>query len=101
MKAFADYWGPKAKIAEVNIKIAPEEQSRLAQVMAGEADVATPISPVLAARIAAMPTLQVVRVPAFTNILVYFNKFHAETQKPEVRQGLAMAIDREAMLKTI
>ena len=101
MKAFPDYWGPKSKVSEVTIKIAPEEQSRLAQVMAGEADVATPISPVLAARIATMPTLQVVRVPAFTNILVYFNKFHTETQKPEVRQALCMAVDRQALLKSI
>ena len=101
MKAFADYWGPKAKVSEVTLKVAPEEQSRLAQVMAGEADAATPISPVLAARIAAMPTLEVVRVPAFTNIVVYFNKFHAETQKLEVRQALSMAIDRPALLKSI
>jgi peptide/nickel transport system substrate-binding protein len=101
MKAFADYWGDKAKVSEVTIKIAPEEQSRLAQVMAGEADVATPISPVLAARLKTMPTLNVVRVPAFTNILVYFNKFHAETQKREVRQALCMAVDRPALLKSI
>jgi peptide/nickel transport system substrate-binding protein len=101
MRAFDGYWGQKSKVGEVTIKIAPEEQSRIAQVMAGEADVATPISPVLAARMGSMPNLQVVRVPAFTNILVYFNKFHAETQKPEVRQALCMAIDREAMLKTI
>jgi len=101
MKAFADYWGDKPKVSEVTIKIAPEEQSRLAQVMAGESDVATPISPVLAARIEAMPTLKVVRVPAFTNILVYFNKFNAETQKREVRQALCMAVDRPALLKSI
>ena len=36
MKAFPDYWGAKAKVSEVTLKIAPEEQSRLAQVMAGE-----------------------------------------------------------------
>jgi peptide/nickel transport system substrate-binding protein len=101
LKAFADYWGNKPKVSEVTIKIAPEEQSRLAQVMAGESDVATPISPVLAARLATMPTLNVVRVPAFTNILVYFNKFHAETQKREVRQALCMAVDRAALLKSI
>jgi peptide/nickel transport system substrate-binding protein len=101
MKAFPDYWGDKAKVSEVTIKIAPEEQSRLAQVMAGETDVATPISPVLAARIKSMPTLKVVQVPAFTNIVVYFNKFHAETQKREVRQALCMAVDRPALLKSI
>jgi peptide/nickel transport system substrate-binding protein len=101
LKAFADYWGNKAKVSEVTIKIAPEEQSRLAQVMAGEADVATPISPVLAARLGSMPTVNVVRVPAFTNILVYFNKFHAEAQKREVRQALCMAVDRPALLKSI
>ena len=48
-----------------------------------------------------MPTLDVVRVPAFTNIVVYFNKFHAETQKREVRQALTMAVDRPALVKSI
>ena len=101
LRAFDDYWGSKAKVRDITIRIAPEEQSRLAQVMAGEADVASPVSPVLAARIAAMPTLQLVRVPAFTNILVYFNTFHAETTKLEVRQALTMAVDRPALLKSI
>ena len=101
MKAFPDYWGDKAKVSEVTLKVAPEEQSRLAQVIAGEADAATPISPVLAARIGSMPNLQVVRVPAFTNIVVYFNKFNAEMRKREVRQALCMAVDRQALLKTI
>lgn len=101
MRAFGGYWGSKSKVSEVTIKIAPEEQSRLAQVMAGEADVATPISPVLAARMGSMPNLQVVRVPSFLNVLVYFNKFHSETVKPEVRRALCMAVDRDALLKTI
>src|SRR4051794_27791581 len=87
MRAFAGYWGAKARVGEVLIKVAPEEQSRLAQVMAGEADVATPVSPVLAARMRNMPALQVVRVPSFLNVLVYFNKYHAETAKPEVRRA--------------
>jgi len=101
MKAFPDYWGDKAKVSEVTIKIAPEEQSRLAQVMAGEADAATPISPVLAARLKTMPTLEIVRVPAFTNILVYFNKFHEQTGRREIRQALCMAVDRATLLKSI
>lgn len=101
MRRFPGYWGAKASVAEVTIKIAPEEQSRIAQVMAGEADVATPVSPVLAARLGSMPALQVVRVPAFLNVLVYFNTLHTETSKPEVRRALCMAVDRDALLKTI
>ena len=88
MRAFPGYWGTKSSVAEVTIKIAPEEQSRIAQVMAGEADVATPISPVLASRMGSMPALQVVRVPSFLNVLVYFNTLHTETTKPDVRRAL-------------
>jgi len=101
MRAFPGYWGTKSSVAEVTIKIAPEEQSRIAQVMAGEADVATPISPVLASRMGTMPALQVVRVPSFLNVLVYFNTQHTETMKPDVRRALCMAVDRDAPLKTI
>jgi peptide/nickel transport system substrate-binding protein len=101
MRAFPGYWGTRSSVAEVTIKIAPEEQSRIAQVMAGEADVATPISPVLASRMGSMPALQVVRVPSFLNVIVYFNTLHPETTKPDVRRALCMAVDRDALLKTI
>jgi len=70
-------------------------------VMAGEADVATPISPVLAARLSSMPNLQVVQVSSFLNVLLKFNGGHPEMAKKPVRQAIAMAIDREAMRKTI
>jgi ABC-type transport system substrate-binding protein len=101
MKAFPGYWGDKAKVSEVTLKIVPEEQTWLVQVMAGETDAATPISPVLAARLKGMSTPQVVRVPAFTNIVVYFNKFHERTGRREIRHALCMAVDRQAMLKSI
>ncbi len=81
MRAFPGYWGTKSSVAEVTIKIAPEEQSRIAQVMAGEADVATPISPVLAARMGSMPALQVVRVPSFLNVhRVFQHAAHRDDQ---------------------
>jgi hypothetical protein len=48
-----------------------------------------------------MPALQVVRVPSFLNVIVYFNTLHPETTKPDVRRALCMAVDRDALLKTI
>lgn len=101
MRAFEKHWGRVPKIGEVLVKIAPEEQSRLAQVLAGESDVVWPISPVLSSRLAGSPNVQVIRVPTYLNALIKFNGNHAELRKREVRQAFAMAIDRVQLFKTM
>jgi peptide/nickel transport system substrate-binding protein len=101
MQAFAGYWGQAPKLSDVTIKFVPEEQSRLAQVMAGEADVATPISPVLASRLRNAPNLNIIQVPSFQNVSLKFNPWYPETAKLQVRQALCMAIDRDALFRTV
>ena len=101
MKAFGKHWGRVPKVNDVTIKIAAEEQGRLAQVMAGESDVVWPVSPVLASRLGNQPNLQVLRVPTFLNALLKLNGKHPEISKRGVRQALAMAIDREQLFKTM
>ncbi len=101
MKAFKDYWGDQPNIAEVMLKIVPEEQSRLAQVLAGEADVVTPISPVVAEKLKASAAVNVVRVDALLNVILFYSTLHPETAKKDVRQALSFAIDREAMRKSL
>lgn len=101
MQAYDGYWGDKPLIDKVMLKIVPEEQSRLAQVMAGEADVATPISPVVAARLLDSPDVNIVQVKALLNCVLFYSSLHPETAKKEVRQGLSFAIDREAMRKSL
>jgi peptide/nickel transport system substrate-binding protein len=98
---FDDYWGPKSHVAEVTINIVPEEQSRIAQVMAGESDMATPISPVVADRLKDSNDVKVVTVPALVNIVLFLSTLHPETSKLEVRQAICHAIDRKAMLESI
>lgn len=101
MKAFDGYWGKKPKIANVTLKIVPEEQSRLAQVMTGEADVVTPVSPFVAERLKSMPQVKVVKVDALLNVFLFYSTLHPETSKLEVRKALSYAVDREAMRKSL
>jgi peptide/nickel transport system substrate-binding protein len=101
MKAFEKHWGRVPKVADVTVRIAPEEQGRLAQVMAGESDVVWPLSPILAGRLGSQPNLQVLRVPTYLNILIKFNGKHKELSKRGVRQAFCMAIDRAQLFKTM
>ncbi|MBV8888969.1 MAG: ABC transporter substrate-binding protein [Alphaproteobacteria bacterium] len=101
LRAFDRYWGAKPKTAEVTLRIVPEEQSRVAQVMAAEAQAATPISPVLAARLAKMPNLNLVRVPSLTNVVLFLNSRHEQLRKKAVRQAICFAIDKPAMLQSL
>ena len=101
LRAFAGYWGGAPGVRDITVKIVPEEQSRLAQVMAGEADVATPISPVIAARMRGGSGPKIVDIPALLNVVLKLNPGHPETAKEKVRQALCMAIDKPTMLKSI
>ncbi len=101
MRAFEKHWGRVPKVGEVTVRIAPEEQGRLAQVMAGESDVVWPVSPVLGSRLGSQPNVQVIRVPTYLNVFLQLNSKHPEMSKRGVRQAFWMAIDRAQLFKTM
>lgn len=101
MTRFEEYWGEKPETRNVTLKIVPEEQARLAQVLAGEADIVTPISPVVAERLKGSTQVNVVQVKSLLNVILFYSTLHPETAKKDVRHALSYAIDRESMRKSL
>lgn len=101
LRGFDKHWGRVPKVGEVTLRVVPDDQTRVAQLLSNESDIVVNIPPVLAARMKA-PTLQIKSVPSFQNIFISINANAANTAmgNVEVRRALNMAIDREALLKS-
>ena len=98
------YWGNKPNYKTQMFKIVPEAASREALVRAGQADVILlpPVSDLPAMQ--KDSTLKVILAPGDRTIFLAFNTQDPSQpllQKPEVRQALNYAINKEQIIKSI
>lgn len=96
-----DYWGPKAALAQVDWIFVPEDNARLAGLLAGELDLLTVIEPSIAQAIAKNAQYQVLRGPADLVDRVGFNTRKKPFDDVRVRRAIVHAINRKLMLETI
>jgi peptide/nickel transport system substrate-binding protein len=97
------YWGAKPKIDKIFIRFVPDDASQIAALKAGEGDLGTFIAN---SDIPALETAGIQVFKAFSgyNEGVYFNmgdKANPATKDVNVRQAIAYAIDREAIVKDL
>ena len=102
LRGFEKHWGRVPRLGTVTLRVVPDDQTRLAQLLSGESDIITNVPPILAARMKRMPALQIKNVPSFQNIFISINGHsnNASLKNVEVRRALNMAIDREALRKS-
>jgi peptide/nickel transport system substrate-binding protein len=99
----AKYWGPKAKLDEIFVRIVPDDASQVAALKAGDGDLGIFISypdvPDLEAA-----GIKIVSVNSGYSEGMYFNlgdKGHPALKDVKVRQALAYAIDRDKIAKDL
>jgi peptide/nickel transport system substrate-binding protein len=98
------YWGTKPNYKTQQFKIVPEAASREALVRAGQADVILlpPVSDIPAMQ--KDSTLKVILAPGDRTIFLAFNTqdpVQPLLQKPEVRQALNYAVNKDQIVKSI
>jgi ABC-type transport system substrate-binding protein len=98
------YWGNKPNFKSQMFKIVPEAATREALVRAGQADVILlpPVSDIPAMQ--KDPTLKVILAPGDRTIFLAFNNQDPSQpllQKPEVRQALNYAVNKDQIIKSI
>ena len=98
------YWGAKPNYKTQQFKIVPEAASREALVRAGQADVILlpPVSDIPAMQ--KDTSLKVVLAPGDRTIFLAFNTSQGSQpllQKPEVRQALNYAVNKDLIIKSI
>ena len=100
-KANPDYWGGKPKIDDLIYAITPDATARYAKLQANECQVMPFPNPADLAAMKANPDIQVLEQAGLNIGYMAMNVQKPPFDKVEVRQAIAMAIDRDAILKEV
>nr|WP_245302351.1 glutathione ABC transporter substrate-binding protein [Symbiobacterium terraclitae] len=101
LKANPDYWGGKPKLETVVLRVIPEAGTQLTELKAGTVDLITGVQPERFAEIENDPQLSATRFLGWGSMFLGFNMKTGPLATPEVREAIAMAIDREGIVQTL
>jgi len=94
------YYGTPPRLDRIVFKVVPDVNAQVAQLRAGELDLIT-IEPANLASVQGVPGVEVQQVPVVQHYYVGLNVARAHFRSPAVRRALAMAINREAIIKGV
>jgi peptide/nickel transport system substrate-binding protein len=99
---FDGYWGPKAHVDKVEIRIIPDIGTQRLQLQAGDLDAILHSFPQAElASVQSNPDLQVRDFSSFLNAIIYLNTNKKPLSDPALRKALAGAIDRDSLVKEV
>jgi dipeptide transport system substrate-binding protein len=100
-KANADYWGGKPKVDDLVYAITPDATARYAKLKANECQVIALPNPADLEAMKADPNINVLEQAGLNIGYMAMNAQKPPLDKPEVRKAIAMAVDRDAILKEV
>lgn len=95
------WWGPKPALKHVVYRIVTDDATNINQLHTGELDAFARPFPILEAQLAAIPNTQTLAPPSDGYEHLDFNLSHAVVQDRRVREAIAMAIDRGAIVRKV
>lgn len=95
------YWGQEPKLAGIVFRIIPDANTQVAQLMAGQLDVVTRLSPAMLSGVEGHPNIDILRQSQNLFFWIALNQDDERFTDVRVRQALLMALDREAMIAAI
>jgi peptide/nickel transport system substrate-binding protein len=99
---FDGYWGQKAHVDKVEIRIIPDIGTQRLQLQSGDLDAILHSFPVAElASVRSNPNLQVRDFSSFLNAIIYLNTNKKPLSDPALRRALAGAIDRDSLVKEV
>ena len=100
-KANPDYFAGKPKVDGLIFAITPDANVRLQKLRRNECQIALSPKPLDVEAAAKEATLKVAQTPAFMTAFVAINTQHPPLDKPEVRQAINLAFDKDTYLKAV
>ena len=93
-----DYWGDKAQVDRIEIRVVPEDSTRVLQILSGEVDVIASVPPVMLPRLQGNRQVRVLREAGFRTVYIGMNARIAPWNDLRVRQAFAHAINADAIV---
>ncbi|MDF2491072.1 MAG: dppA-IV, partial [Pseudomonas sp.] len=100
-RANPGYFGGKPAVDPLIFAITPDANVRLQKLKRNECQIALSPKPLDIADAKQLPDLKVESTPAFMTAFVALNTQHPPLDKPEVRQAINLAFDRDSYLKAV
>ncbi|WPO99865.1 ABC transporter substrate-binding protein [Pseudomonas sp. HR96] len=100
-KANPDYFAGKPAVDPLLFAITPDPTVRLQKLRANECQITLSPKPLDIASVADDKDIQAIKTPAFMTAFVAINSQHAPLDKPEVRQAINLAFDKDNYLKAV
>ncbi len=101
LEANPDYWGGKIDVDRVVFRPIPEVAARIAALLKGEVDLMVQLPPDHAERVTGNPGTRVVSALYAGIYVLAVNSKRPPLDNPLVKQALALAIDRDLILKEL
>jgi peptide/nickel transport system substrate-binding protein len=95
------YWRGRPKLDRVILKLIPDRNTVLAQLQTGEIDMWYPFGGAFLARVTAMPSVTVLRTPAYAFNEITLNLKNAALADVNVRRALELATDRKTVVEKV
>jgi peptide/nickel transport system substrate-binding protein len=101
MEANPDYWRGPPKIKTLTFREIAEDNTRIAELLAGNADLVNNVPPELIASIKSDSKTEVQAVQSLRNVFLKFNTKKEPYSDIRVRQAIAHAIDVKLIIDTV
>jgi peptide/nickel transport system substrate-binding protein len=96
------YWGEEPKIDVLTFLTVPDISSRVATLLAGEADIATDLQPATVQEVENREGLSVVSRPGMRSVFLLFNtQIESPVTDRRVRQAINYAVDKDVIIESI
>lgn len=101
VERYADYWDSEVfRAPAITLSIVPEPKTRVTSLRGGQQDIAIDIAASDAGSLESANGVSLYQSPRLNSNIVYVNTASEELGDPRVRRALAVAIDRDALLKS-
>jgi peptide/nickel transport system substrate-binding protein len=101
LAANPNYWGGKPALETVVLRTIPEAGTQLVELQAGTVDLITGLQPEKFGELASNNQFAATKFLGWGSMFLGFNTQAGPLAKPEVRQAIAYALDRKAMVEIL
>lgn len=96
-----NYWGNKALVDKLEIRVVPEDSSRVMLLLSGEVDVIASVPPIMLTKLKKSKDVKIIQKTGFRTIYIGLNNKVKPFDNLKVRQAVSHAINQEAIVKGI